>query len=218
MSPEQWSGDAVLDERSDVYSLGCVAYEMLGGQPPFAGPTPQAVWVRALTDPPPSLREFRMGVPEALEGVIERALAKAPADRFATANAFAEALAAGSAYEFDARQNELVGELAKSMLWMAYFLLLAGAVVGVAGLVTLAERGIFSLIPAGFMIIIGVWTKRAAAAFDGIVQTEGSDIVNLMVALEELKNLYTLQFRVIAFAIGILGILFLLMSGLALWM
>ena len=117
------------------------------------------------------------------------------------------------AYEFDARQNELVGELAKRMLWVAYFLLLAGALVGVVGMGTLTERGIFSLIQAGFMIIIGVWTKRAAAAFDGIVQTEGSDIANLMVALGELRKLYTLQFWVIALAIGMLVILLLFIFG-----
>ena len=117
------------------------------------------------------------------------------------------------AYEFDARQNELVGELAKRMLWVAYFLLLAGALVAVVGMGTLTERGIFSLIQAGFMIIIGVWTKRAAAAFDGIVQTEGSDIANLMVALGELRKLYTLQFWVIALAIGMLVILLLFIFG-----
>lgn len=117
------------------------------------------------------------------------------------------------AYEFDARQNELVGELAKRMLWVAYFLLLAGALVGVVGMGTLTERGIFSLIQAGFMIIIGVWTKRAAAAFDGIVQTEGSDIANLMVALGELRKLYTLQFWVIALAIGMLVILLMFIFG-----
>ena len=116
-------------------------------------------------------------------------------------------------YEFDARQNELVGELAKRMLWVAYFLLLAGALVGVVGMGTLTERGIFSLIQAGFMIIIGVWTKRAAAAFDGIVQTEGSDIANLMVALGELRKLYTLQFWVIALAIGMLVILLMFIFG-----
>ena len=120
---------------------------------------------------------------------------------------------AGPAYEFDTRQNELVGTLAKRMRWVAYFLLVAGALVGVAGMGTLAEGGILGIIQAGFMIIIGVWTKRAAAAFDGIVQTEGSDIANLMVALGELRKLYTLQFWVIALAIGMLVILLMFIFG-----
>ncbi len=123
---------------------------------------------------------------------------------------------AGPAYEFDARQNELVGELAKRMLWVAYFLLLAGALVGVVGMGTLTERGIFSLIQAGFMILIGVWTKRAAAAFDGIVQTAGSDIPNLMAARGELKKLYTMQFWVVALAIGLLVVVLLAIFGAAL--
>ncbi len=123
---------------------------------------------------------------------------------------------AGPAYEFDARQNELVGTLATRMRWVAYFLLVAGALVGVAGMGSLAEGGILGIIQAGFMIIIGVWTKRAAAAFDGIVQTEGSDITNLMAALGELKKLYTMQFWVVALAIGLLVVVLLTIFGAAL--
>jgi disulfide bond formation protein DsbB len=123
---------------------------------------------------------------------------------------------AGPAYEFDARQNELVGTLATRMRWVAYFLLVAGALVGVAGMGSLAEGGILGIIQAGFMIIIGVWTKRAAAAFDGIVQTEGSDIPNLMAALGELKKLYTMQFWVVALAIGLLVVVLLAIFGAAL--
>ncbi|MHC4710565.1 MAG: protein kinase domain-containing protein [Planctomycetota bacterium] len=108
MSPEQWSGDTTLDERSDVYSLACVAYEILGGEPPFRGPSPQAVLARVLTDPPPSLHELRASIPDGVERVVERALAKAAADRFETANGFAEALAEANtaqAIAEDARRN-----------------------------------------------------------------------------------------------------------------
>jgi TolB-like protein/tetratricopeptide (TPR) repeat protein len=92
MSPEQASAGRTIDARSDIYSLGCVVYEMLGGQPPFTGPTPQAVLARHTLDPVPSLRTLRPTVPVALQDVIERALAKVPADRFATALEFGEAL------------------------------------------------------------------------------------------------------------------------------
>jgi TolB-like protein len=95
MSPEQASADRALDARTDVYSLGCVLYEMLAGEPPFTGPTPQAVIARRLTEPVPHLRSVRE-VPVALEQVVTRALARAPADRFATAAEFAEALAAST--------------------------------------------------------------------------------------------------------------------------
>jgi TolB-like protein/Flp pilus assembly protein TadD len=90
MSPEQTGGDQALDGRSDLYSLGCVAYEMLGGQPPFTGPSPQAVLARHSVDPVPHLRTLRQTAPRDLERAVERALAKVPADRFRTAAQFAE--------------------------------------------------------------------------------------------------------------------------------
>jgi len=96
MSPEQAGAERALDGRSDVYSLGCVAYELLAGEPPFSGATPQAVMARHVVDPVPPLRTLRPTVPAGVQRVIERALAKVPADRFATADAFAAALTAAS--------------------------------------------------------------------------------------------------------------------------
>jgi len=81
-----------VDARADVYALGSVLYEMLAGEPPFTGPTAQVIAARLLTEPAPPVRRARPSVPEALERVIARALAKLPADRFATAAQFAEAL------------------------------------------------------------------------------------------------------------------------------
>jgi serine/threonine-protein kinase len=92
MSPEQASPGAPLDGRSDVYSLGCVLYEMLAGEPPFTGPSSQAIIARHCADPPRSMRVVRPGVPLALERAVERALAKVPADRFQTAGEFARSL------------------------------------------------------------------------------------------------------------------------------
>ncbi|MGE5230523.1 MAG: protein kinase domain-containing protein, partial [Deltaproteobacteria bacterium] len=97
MSPEQGSGDRALDARTDVYSLGCVLYEMLAGEPPFAGPTTQAIFMRRLTEPAPSVRKARPGVPEAVDLAIQRALAPVAADRFAMTVEFAEALQAPAA-------------------------------------------------------------------------------------------------------------------------
>jgi tRNA A-37 threonylcarbamoyl transferase component Bud32 len=94
MSPEQAGGEQRLDGRSDVYSLGCVLFEMLAGEPPFTGPTPKAVLARHMQQPPPSLRVVRPTVPEPLQAAIERALAKSPADRFRTAADFVAALEA----------------------------------------------------------------------------------------------------------------------------
>ncbi len=94
MSPEQATAERELDARSDVYSLGAVAYEMLAGEPPFGGATTQAVIARLITDEPRPLSAIRKTVPESVEAAIHRALEKLPADRFATAAQFADALVA----------------------------------------------------------------------------------------------------------------------------
>jgi serine/threonine protein kinase/Flp pilus assembly protein TadD len=93
MSPEQASGEHEIDGRSDIYSLGCMLYEMLTGEPPFTGPTVQAIIVRRFTEPAPSVRALRPEVPEQVDRALLRALARAPAERFAAASQFAQALA-----------------------------------------------------------------------------------------------------------------------------
>jgi serine/threonine-protein kinase len=82
MSPEQAGGGGTVDGRTDVYAVGCVLYEMLAGVPPFGGPTARAILARHAVDPVPSLRTVRPTVPAELEGVVMKALAKVPADRF----------------------------------------------------------------------------------------------------------------------------------------
>jgi serine/threonine-protein kinase len=96
MSPEQAAAEAALDGRSDVYSLGCVVYEMLGGQPPFTGPSDQAILARHSLDPVPSLRTLRPALPAGVQDAIERALAKTPAERYSTAADFALDLERGA--------------------------------------------------------------------------------------------------------------------------
>lgn len=92
MSPEQATGDRAIDARSDIYALGAVLYEMLTGEPPHTGGTVQAIIAKVLTDTPRSIRLARPGVPPHVEAAIERALEKVPADRFSTAERFAEGL------------------------------------------------------------------------------------------------------------------------------
>src|SRR5688500_1018532 len=85
MSPEQASGSATVDSRSDIFAVGCVLYEMIAGEPPFTGPTPQAIVIRSMTEAPRSLTASRDGLSPAIEAVVTRALAKIPADRWQTA-------------------------------------------------------------------------------------------------------------------------------------
>jgi eukaryotic-like serine/threonine-protein kinase len=94
MSPEQASGERHLDGRTDVYALGCVLYEMLAGEPPFTGPTPQAIAAKRITQPVPAISRVRDTVPVGVERALNRALAKVPADRYPGAAQFAAALQA----------------------------------------------------------------------------------------------------------------------------
>jgi serine/threonine-protein kinase len=94
MSPEQSAGESDVDARSDIYALGCVLFEMLAGETPYTGTTPGAIIAKRLSTPVPDVRVLRETVPDAIEGALRSALAKAPADRFTSATKFAEALRA----------------------------------------------------------------------------------------------------------------------------
>ena len=93
MSPEQATGEGDVDGRSDLYSLGCVMYEMLSGEQPFTGPTVQAVIAKRFMSPIPRVRTVR-DVPAPVDDAVSRALSRTPVDRFATAAEFAEAVQA----------------------------------------------------------------------------------------------------------------------------
>jgi tetratricopeptide (TPR) repeat protein len=139
MSPEQGSGDQGVDRRSDIYALGCVLYEMLAGQPPFTGRTVQSVLARHRHDPPPSLRVVRPVLHPEIEEVIEKALAKVPADRFATVAAFLQALEASSVSQPNTR-----GETPRAPKWRGAILAAA-----LAALAALAGIGIWRLAVGG---------------------------------------------------------------------
>src|SRR4051812_53767 len=116
MSPEQAAGDRDLDLRTDVYSLGAVLYEMLAGEPPFTGPTAQAVIARRMTETPRPLRSVREGLPENLERTVMKSLARSPADRQRSAGELARELSgatatvpAGSPTRRRARTGWLIG-------------------------------------------------------------------------------------------------------------
>jgi len=97
MSPEQAMGEKAIDARTDIYALGAVTYEMLTGEPPFSGPTVQSIVAKVLTERPTAPTAVRDTIPAGVEHAVLTALAKLPADRFATAAAFATALTTDSA-------------------------------------------------------------------------------------------------------------------------
>ncbi|HEV2672775.1 MAG TPA: serine/threonine-protein kinase [Gemmatimonadales bacterium] len=129
MSPEQATGAAQIDGRSDQYSLACVLYELLVGQPPFTGPTAQAIIARHSLDlvSPPSI--VRPGLPEALEDALLKALSKVPADRFATTTLFAEALAVPSRPSALRRRPTHAALSARPRAWLKPVATVAGGVV-----------------------------------------------------------------------------------------
>ncbi len=92
MSPEQAAGEPNLDGRTDLYALACVLYEMLGGQPPFTGPTTESIVRQHMVGTPAPITQLRPAVPADIAGALERALAKTPADRFNPVAQFADAL------------------------------------------------------------------------------------------------------------------------------
>ena len=122
MSPEQASGSTHLDGRSDQYSLACVLYEMLAGEPPYTGPSAQASVAKQLTEPLPHIRTVR-AVPEAVEAALTKALAKVAADRFPTIGGFAAALEKSEA---PARRRPVRAAIGASLS----LLLLAGVIFG----------------------------------------------------------------------------------------
>ncbi|UCC24633.1 MAG: serine/threonine-protein kinase [Gemmatimonadales bacterium] len=92
MSPEQATGERAVDPRSDLYSVACVLYEMLAGQPPFQAASAQAVLAKLLTEDPPDVRTHRSSVPEHVAAAVDTGLQRLPADRFQDARTFAQAL------------------------------------------------------------------------------------------------------------------------------
>jgi len=134
MSPEQATGSRDLDGRSDLYSLGCVLYEMLAGRPPFVGPTLESVVHQHLTAEPPSVTSIRPAVPGWVAVALSRALAKTPADRFNPVALFGEAITPRYSAAVSGRAS-LPGRSKRARL-----ALVGGAILGIAALAVLLLR------------------------------------------------------------------------------
>jgi tetratricopeptide (TPR) repeat protein/tRNA A-37 threonylcarbamoyl transferase component Bud32 len=149
MSPEQAAGSGEVDGRSDVYSLGCVLYEMLAGQPPFSGPNVASVVQQHIAAEPPTITNIRPSVPAEVTGVLSKALAKTPADRYGRAEDFAAALAVPAAGTTATRTGLIGGESRPAR---------------VAGLFVLASLGLLGVVYL-LMVQLGLpgWVVPVAA-------------------------------------------------------
>ncbi len=152
MSPEQASGTRDLDARTDVYALGCVLFEMLAGEPPYTGPTPQAIIARALTEAPRPIHPMRVGVPEALDAVIARAMAVTPADRYASAAEFARGLELTLRSPSPERERGPGGEAVPARERGK-----GGEAPGFPILRALTQRPLFTMLGFGFLLGVGVF-------------------------------------------------------------
>jgi serine/threonine-protein kinase len=159
MAPEQAMGERTVDARADVFALGVVLYEMLAGEPPFTGPTAQAVVAKVVTEEPKALMALRRTVPPHVEAAVRRALEKLPADRLPSAAGFADALAA-PAFEYGARAP---GDGAPAALGRFRPVSPRVAAILVAGTLAVASVG----------VAVGWWTRGAAVASTSGVAARG---------------------------------------------
>ena len=148
MSPEQASGEKRIDARSDVYALAAVLYEMLAGEPPFTGPSAQAVVARIIVDAPRPIRTVRPNIPAHVQDALLRALAKVPADRPGSVKAFIDSLARPTA------------ERPATPLWRRRALLIGATVAVIAVVATVLSKAFRSQPgppprPAGMVLVPG---------------------------------------------------------------
>ncbi len=157
MSPEQASGDRDVDGRADQYSMACVLYEMLAGEPPFTGPNAQAIIAKVLTQPAPTVRRARELVHPAIDAALRKALARLPADRFPNADAFLDALRPAATRGWESS----VGEASSAVVaptrsagrsWLPW---------GLTGALAVALAGVS---------LFGLGTSRAPSSLPGIAR------------------------------------------------
>ncbi len=178
MSPEQAMGDTAVDARADVYATGCVLYEMLAGEPPYTGPTVQAVVARALTDPAPSIRTTRPTVPDDVDRIIARALARVPADRFPTAAEMNDAISRAASI---APGTSLRPARARPRLRVAAAVLAVLAIFAALAVlaVKLSRRGAPSIIASASSIAVLPFTPSVT---DTALSRLGRDLVFTLTA------------------------------------
>ena len=208
MAPEQVAGADEVEGQADQYSLGCVLFEMLSGEPPFQGRTPQSTLARHLSGTVPSLRTLRPAIPGALESVVRRTLEKLPADRYPSVSAFASALrsARGSGDgEIDSAEAPPVPASPPSRRWIG--LLAVGAVlIALALLLTRDDPAPVTPVPEdGYLTSVAVLAPEGSVLSpegsvldpEGIGDALANEISNTLSAIPWLKVKSYFSVRVI---------------------
>lgn len=197
MSPEQASGDKVVDARSDQYSLACVVYEMLAGVPPFIGASAQAVIAQRFAHNPPPLSHYRPAVPAQIEAAVARALSLTPADRYATIGAFVNALGSPVTGELAPRSHN-AAERATRRRWLVAGVAASLAVLGVLGFTQGYSRVRGLLSPALDTTRFVVLPFQGGAA-----SLSGADVANaIYVGLRQWNGLSLVEDLAVRDAIG----------------
>jgi eukaryotic-like serine/threonine-protein kinase len=155
MSPEQAAGERDVDARADVYAIGAVLYEMLAGQPPYTGATPQAILAKTLTEEVRPLTSVRSNVPKAVGTVVAKAMARHPAERYASASELERALAGA----LDSARSGATARAAQGpsavQVWGLFGATAAVTLAVVAGLVTRWGLARWTLGLAGALLAVG---------------------------------------------------------------
>ncbi len=185
MSPEQATGDRVIDARSDIYSLAAMTYEMLTGEPPHTGNTSQAVIARMLTEKPRPIRTTRSAVPEYVEATVQRALEKLPADRFTGVREYADGLQGRGDFTASAGFSAArLGSVRKRRAWVERFkdpLVVSLAVLSLVLLGVAAMRGgniESTAVPVRYVLSAPDSARPdAGSPWPGAISTDGRSLV-----------------------------------------
>jgi len=157
MAPEQAMGDREVDARADIYAVGALLYEMIAGEPPFTGPTPQAIVTRSMTEAPRSLSATRTGLVADVNQVAMKALAKSPADRYSTATALATALDQALDVTHSGARP-VIAQSGPALLQVLGLFLLAGAAVLAMAYALVRQVGLpqWMFLLAGVLMVAGL--------------------------------------------------------------
>jgi TolB-like protein/tRNA A-37 threonylcarbamoyl transferase component Bud32 len=167
MSPEQATGERDIDARADVYAIGAVLYEMLAGQPPYTGATPQAVLAKSLTEEIAPLSLARPGVPAAVAAVVAKATARKPGDRYASAVELEQALAEARDAVRSGAIPVAAGATSAGTAWGAFGLAAVVSLAVIYGLVSRWGLASWTLGLAGGLLVIGAGVLLATGQFEG---------------------------------------------------